>query len=131
MRVHEASTIVDTIHDHARRADAVRRKVAVLERADWTTHDDVWGTTTGPDLDIYVGPGVGLLIWACGDETLITSGGQNAEPVAYAVDEWAHQTFPAGVEIPVDSLATAVREFLAHGGRPASVGWTHHDIVPG
>lgn len=124
MKLDETVGVVDAIRDHARSTAATRRKLVVLEREDWTSQDEVWGPSSGPDLDVYVGPGVGFLVLVGRDGAFITTGGVNESPVDYAVDEWATRSFPARTELPIEHMVTAVRQFLSDGTAPTSVRWT-------
>ncbi|RBM14810.1 hypothetical protein DI005_29500 [Prauserella sp. PE36] len=127
MKVTETAEAIKTLRDHAADPTAARHKLLVLERADWTTEDDVWGTQSGPNLHVYAGPNVGFLIWEGRDDTFITTGGTNIAPVEYAVDEWKTRAFPERIELPVAELAEAMTRFAREGERPANVGWKPHD----
>jgi hypothetical protein len=69
---------------------------------------------------------VGVLAW-CGADAVdgmdLSSGGSNAGPVDYWMGGLYPQPFPAGCEVPIEQVFTAVREFVTTGSKPPSVRW--------
>lgn len=117
----KARRVISAILEHAAKPEA-KRVQWWLRRPDDPAIDDAW-VYNGPTLIIGVGPGVGMASWLGNDESYMTTGGVNAEPVLYEVDEWADSEYPAGAEYPIATMVAVIEEFATTGGRADVVEW--------
>ncbi|GAA1346849.1 Imm1 family immunity protein [Saccharothrix algeriensis] len=120
--------------DSPQDVDALLRRLAepgagpaVVEHRDRPLMDDVEGLlgepgrTRIPDHDVAaaVHGGYGYLTYADPDHDYSTLRGEPGSP-GYRSE---YVDFPAGSGVPVEALASALKDFLATGRRPTGVGW--------
>jgi hypothetical protein len=87
-----------------------------------------------PDHELFLalnrGRSVGALKFGDKNGNWATRGPANDQPPGEYVFMGTESEFPAQVDISLDLLRTAVKEFLASGGqRPAGVDWQDDDTV--
>lgn len=123
-RVHELGErdILSELREYAARPDAKRRKWGFARR-DEVGEDPTWGPWTAPNMSVYIGHQFGALEWSDHNSSYVAIGGANTKPAMYEVDEWASVALPAGAELPIDTVMSALERFIAAGGRPDVVQW--------
>lgn len=110
------------ICEHGADPDAARVRLRQLVNTDAGQDKFV-----SPWLDVYVGPGVGVLTYTYENQTFRSSGGINTESVVYRTDEWVSRLHPVGAEIPIRGIIEAVRKFENTPERPTNIQWERYD----